>query len=405
MKQLVPIICILATRLCAQEYAQIRHVTTELNRIAAISSDSLRNADLNKFWNTLLDNNHIPLVDDDSVLFLFRGSASQVAWRGDFNNWGYKTDLPLTGTQLTGTDLWMAKASFPADARLDYKILLSDTDWILDPANPHQQWSGVGGGSPNSELRMPEWKPDPIMQPIPGAPAGALERDILLTSKVLGYQVMYSLYYPPNYKPSERYAVAYFTDGYEYLHPKLGNLEVILNNLINQNKIRPLLVVLVDHREPVNRSNNRRMMELAMNAKYLSFFTDELIPQVESKLRISTNRNKRAIIGTSMGGLTAAYFAFTRPDIFGMAGIQSPAFWFKPAIYTLCEQADEPPVKIFLTTGTINDAREGAQKMKELFEKNTCTYQYTETSQGHSWGNWRDTIDDILVYFFPPEKN
>ncbi|MCK6617894.1 MAG: hypothetical protein L6Q51_09630 [Cyclobacteriaceae bacterium] len=405
MKQLVPIICILATRLCAQEYAQIRHVTTELNRIAAISSDSLRNADLNKFWNSLLGNNQIPLVDNDSVLFLFRGSASQVAWRGDFNNWGYKTDLPLTGTQLTGTDLWMAKASFPADARLDYKILLSDTDWILDPANPHQQWSGVGGGSPNSELRMPDWKPDPITQPIPGAPAGALERDILLTSKVLGYQVMYSVYYPPGYKPSEKYAIAYFTDGYEYLHPKLGNLETILNNLIYQNKIRPLLVVLVDHREPVNRSNNRRMQELAMNAKYLSFFTDELIPQIESKLRLPANQKERAIIGTSMGGLTAAYFAFSRPDIFGMAGIQSPAFWFKPAIYTLCEQSDNPPVKIFLTTGTINDAQEGAQKMKELFEKNTCTYQYSETRQGHSWGNWRDTIDDILVYFFPPEKN
>ncbi|QOI98047.1 MAG: hypothetical protein HRU69_11375 [Flammeovirgaceae bacterium] len=403
--KLLPLVCMLTCRLFAQDYALIGHVTAELNRIAAISSDSLRNTDLNRLWNSLLNNGQIPLADKDSVLFLFRGKANQVAWRGDFNNWGYKTNYPLTGTRLRGTDLWMAKASFPKDARLDYKILLNEKDWILDPANPLQQWSGVGGGSPNSELRMPDWKPDQITQPIPGTPAGTLERDILLTSKVLGYQVMYSVYYPPNYKSSGRYAIAYFTDAYEYLHPKLGNLEVILNNLINQNKIQPLLVVLVDHREPVNRSNNRRMQELAMNDRYLSFFTDELIPLVESKLKAAPNPDERAIIGTSMGGLTAAYFAFSRPDIFGMAGIQSPAFWFKPAIYNFCEQADRPPVKIFLTTGTINDAREGAQKMKEIFDKNTCTYHYTETSQGHSWGNWRDTVDDILVYFFPSGKN
>jgi enterochelin esterase-like enzyme len=221
----------------------------------------------------------------------------------------------------------------------------------------------------------------------------------------LGYQVTYSVYYPPHYNPNEKYAIVYFTDGYEYLHERMGNLQVILNNLIDQKKIRPLIVVLVDHREPVNRSNNRRMQELAMNAKYLSFFTDEFVPQVESKLQLRATRNERAIIGTSMGGLTAAYFAFARPDVFGMAGIQSPAFWFKPAIYNFCEEASNPPVKIFLTTGTINDAREGSQKMKEIFDKNTCTYQYTETSQGHSWGNWRDTVDDILVYFFSPEKN
>lgn len=405
MRQPVIIFCLLISRVYAQDYSLIGSVTTELNRIDMLSSDSLRHADLNTLWNSLIARNSIPLVDHDSVLFLYRGPASHVAWRGDFNSWGYNATHSFTGTNLPGTDLWITKASFPADARLDYKILVNNTDWIIDPANPHQQWSGVGGGSPNSELRMQNWRPDPVTEPFPGTPLGRLERDILFTSKILGYQITYSIYYPYNYSASEKYAIAYFTDGYEYLHERMGNLQVILNNLVAQKKIRPLLVVLVDHREPVNRSNNRRMQELAMNTKYLSFFTDELVPQVESKLNLTADRKDRAIIGTSMGGLTAAYFAFARPDIFGMAGIQSPAFWFKPAIYNFCDQADNPPVKIFLTTGTINDAREGSQKMKEIFEKNTCTYQYTETSQGHSWGNWRATVDDILVYFFSPEKN
>jgi enterochelin esterase-like enzyme len=405
MKQLTILVCLLISEAYAQDYSLIGRITTGINRIAALPPDSLHQAELNTLWNSLVTGNLIPLVDQDSVLFLYRGEAGHVAWRGDFNNWGYKNSGSFSGSRVYGTDLWICKASFPADARLDYKILLNGSEWIVDPANPHQQWSGVGGGSPNSELRMPRWKPDPITEPAPGIPQGKLERDILFTSKVLGYQITYSIYYPHNYSPDEKYAIAYFTDGYEYLHERLGNVQVILNNLIAQKKIRPLIVVLVDHREPVNRSNNRRMQELAMNAKYLSFFTDEFVPQVELRLRLVATRTERAIIGTSMGGLTAAYFAFARPDIFGMTGVQSPAFWFKPAIYNFCEQADNPPVKIFLTTGTINDALEGSQKMKEIFEKNRCTYRYVEVSQGHSWGNWRDTVADILVYFFSTEKN
>ncbi|HEY8934593.1 MAG TPA: hypothetical protein VIM65_05205 [Cyclobacteriaceae bacterium] len=79
----------------------------------------------------------------------------------------------------------------------------------------------------------------------------------------------------------------------------------------------------------------------------------------------------------------------------------SPAFWFKPEIYTYCDNPKNPPVKTFLTNGTINDTQEGAHKMKDILDKNTCQYQYKEVNQGHSWGNWRDLIDDILIYFFP----
>lgn len=142
------------------------------------------------------------------------------------------------------------------------------------------------------------------------------------------------------------------------------------------------------------------MTELAMNAKYLTFFSDEFVPFMESNYSVSNDPKQRAILGTSMGGLTSAYFAFTKPGVFGMAGIQSPAFWYKTEIYQVCDNPENPPVKIFLTTGVVNDAQDGARKMRDILEKNTCAYQYSETNQGHSWGNWRDTVDDILIYFF-----
>ena len=357
--------------------------------------------DIDTRWEAFTKKVSIPYLCEDSAAFFYRGKAESVTWMGDFNGWGYDKSFMNKGTQIPHTDIWILKAAFPKDARMDYKIVVDEKTWMLDLLNPNQQWSGVGGGSPNSELCMPYWKKDPITISDVSQPHGHLEKDILINSKNLGYQITYSVYLPVGYTASQRYPVVYALDGYEYMHERMGNMTTVLDNLINQHKIQPIIVIFMDHREPVNRSNNRRMMELAMNEKYLMFFTDELIPVVEHQYPILKDRASRAILGTSMGGLTAAYFSFSKPEIFGLAGIQSPAFWFKPDIYTFCDNPKNPPLKIFMTTGIINDAQEGSRKMKTILEKNTCTYQYLEVSQGHSWGNWRDCIDDILIYFFP----
>ena len=70
-------------------------------------------------------------------------------------------------------------------------------------------------------------------------------------------------------------------------------------------------------------------------------------------------------------------------------------------IYNTCENAANPPVKIFLSAGSIYDAKEGADKMKGILDSNMCTYQFVEVNESHSWGQWRTLLDDILVYFFP----
>ncbi len=382
-----------------QDYSRYTSTLTKLTSLSA-SGDSVQ---LNQLWNSLIESNSIPLTQEDSVAFLYKGDATSVVWMGDFNGWGYDKKFNNKGIKIPNTNIWLLKTSFPKDARLDYKIILNGSDWIIDPINPNQQWSGVGGGSPNSELRMPGWKPDPLAILRVGSSRGSLEKDILFNSRDLGYQVTYNVYYPNGYSATQKYPVIYVTDGYEYLHERMGNMQTLLDNLIDQKKIQPIVAVFIDHREPVNRSNNRRMQELAMNTKYLEFFANEFVPYIESKYPVSNDPNKRAILGTSLGGLTSAYFAFTKPGVFGMAGIQSPAFWFKPEIYTVCDNAEKPPVKIYMTTGVFNDAEVGARKMKEILEKNFCAFQYSETNQGHSWGNWRDTIDDILMYFFPPK--
>lgn len=365
-----------------------------------IQNKSLQTDQVNNWWTDLNQSNLIPLIQNDSVLFLYRGNASTIEWMGDFNGWGYVKDFPNKGRKILNTDVWYLKCKFPPEARLDYKILIDGTNWIIDPINKFQQWSGVGGGSPNSELRMPLWNEDVATVAQANVPKGELIRDVLIISKSLGYQVTYSVYLPHNYKQHGPMAVAYVTDGYEYLHPQLGNMTTTLDNLIHTQKIQPVITVFVDNREPVNRANNRRMNELAMNSKYLDFFANELIPAIQAQYPVKAEAKSRAIIGTSMGGLTATYFAFTRPDLFGLAGIQSPAFYTRPQIYNLCEGNADVQLKVSMTTGLINDTSTDSRKMSEILKASSYVYQYREVNEGHSWGNWRRLVDDILIDLF-----
>ena len=371
-----------------QNYAQIPSSVHGLQQAfeQTTSVDSL--------WNDLKKSNRIPFVVGDSVAFLYRGEVKSVEWIGDFNAWGSDKKFDNKGRKLA-TNIWILKAAFPKDARFDYKIVLDYRTWILDPDNPHHQWSGVGA---NSELRMPDWKEDPTLEERDNIGHGKLKNEILFQSKALGYQITYSVYLPHGHHG--HLPTIYVTDGFEYIHPKMGNMVTTLDNLIAEKKIHPVIAIFIDHREPVNRSNNRRMDELAMNEKYLKFFTEEFIPMVERTYPVAKGRENRAILGTSMGGLTSAYFVFAKPEVFAMAGIQSPAFWTKPQIYSLCDSMANSKTKISMTSGTYNDANESARKMKTILENNSCVYTYRETNEGHSWGNWRNLIDDILIDFF-----
>lgn len=370
-----------------------------LYEYSLLADSTERITKVEEWWKSLRQAQHIPLVIGDSVAFLFKGSAKTVEWIGDFNGWGYNHSYNNKGKQIHGTGIWIFKASFPKDTRLDYKIMLNGTQQILDPENRYQQWSGVGGGSPNSELRMPDWREDPLHQIQSGIEKGKVITDILFNSKVLGYQLMFNIYLPAGYEKTGKLPALYVTDGYEYMHPRLGNMITILDNLYADKKIKSALYIFIDHREPVNRSNNKRMEELAMNEAYYDFFTKEFIPHIESLYPVLSDPTHRGILGESMGGLTAAYFAFVKPGVFGMAGIQSPAFRARPQIYSICDNPQQP-IKVSMTSGLISDASEASRKMKSILENNACVYKYREVNDGHSWGNWRNLIDDILLDFF-----
>ncbi len=388
---LIPFLC-LASSTNAQTPQIFAKTIKQLRSFA--QKDSLRvQSAVNKWWEERKKLGQVPLTSSDSSIFLYRGTATSVLWAGDFNGWGSKP-APTQGKRIRNTDIWIAPCTFPSKARLDYKIILNGKDWILDPVNPNQQYSGVGGGSPNSEIRMPAWKRSPDQIPGEKTPRGLVSQHTIWSQK-LGYEVDYQVYLPAGHIAVAALPVLYVFDGNEYNDPRLGNMATSLDNLIASGSIVPMAIVFIDAREHANKSNNRRTTELSLNEDFLAFVTDELIPAVGDK-----NAEARGILGTSLGGLSAAFFALSKPAVFPRVACQSPAYWYKPEIFGYVEKEIRPPLRAYISAGTFFDGAPEAKRMVEQLQKHGHSVKFTEVPEGHSWGNWRNLLSELLIELY-----
>lgn len=364
-----------------------------LTVITTLTDATTRNARITKFITQLKGQNQIPFKIGNQVAFLYRGSAAKVEVAGDFTEgWGKAYAFSKVGI----SDLWIYETTFPTDARLDYKLIVGG-NWILDPNNPFVQMSGFGN---NSEVRMPDYVPSEWVKLKSGITRGKFGVNTKITSSNLGYAVNYRVYTPAGYDTLTNLPVIYVTDGHEYADDQMGSMIIVLDNMIALKKIKPVMAVFIDPRNP-STGDNRRMSEYNCNPKFTSFVCDELVPVIDSGWKTNASPESRCILGTSMGGLNSAWFGGTRHDKFRLIGINSPAFWYNAAVYEPYK-GDKLPLKIFMSTGVIFDTQNEARGLESgCFRPLGYDYTYMEVNEGHSWGNWRALLDDVLLFFWP----
>lgn len=228
-----------------------------------------------------------------------------------------------------------------------------------------------------------------------GSNVSAAEEHII-KSKILGYNIRYWVHVPAgNY---QNLPVLFMTDGQGYMGN--GNMIKTSTSLINEGKVAPHLLVFVDAVNPDNPSQNRRNQQFLCNAKYLKFYQEELVPEIDSMYPTDKSRETRGILGLSFGGLNAMYFGLNGSEVFGKVGIQSPAPHPCPDIYTEFAKAGKLPLDIFLSTGTVNDKAGATRRFKAILERNGYQFEYLEVAEGHNWRNWKPMLDDILIYFY-----
>lgn len=225
-----------------------------------------------------------------------------------------------------------------------------------------------------------------------------LSDNIRITSKHLNYDLQYRIYLPEPEHLSQPVPVIYFTDGHQYIHH--ANTVSVLNQLINSKKISPVIAVFIDPRDPDNYAINRRNEQFFCNQKYIDFVNEELIQLIDNTYNTINNSQKRLMWGVSFGGLNAACFGLLSHHTFRNFAIQSPALHPIANINDIYKQNPPPPLKVYLSTGTINDDEQTSQTFKRTLKSLGHQVKFKTTKQGHNWRNWTPMIDNILLYFF-----
>lgn len=382
-------------------FKSFREFRTKLDSVCSIADEVKRAYAVVEFFDTLAAHKSIPFAFRDTVALTYRGNATSVVWAGDFNGWS-PTIGNFNGAKVGLSNVWLCVKSFPPTARLDYKIIVNNS-WITDPENPNRQYSGVG--TYNSELRMPGWVYPKETLYNDKTLIGNLSDNFSIDSKQLGYKIYYKVYTPNEYDKMSKLPTIYVTDGHEYSDERLGSMINVLNNLIHEKKIKPVIAVFIDPRSSSGGGTNRRGSEYTINKKFADFVADELVSKIDVDYKTEKNADSRAILGTSLGGLNSAYFGVYRSDVFRLIGIHSPAFQANKQIYDLYTNATKLPLKIFMSTGTIYDTQSNALQMKSILDSKGYEYNYIEVPEGHSWGNWRSLLDEPLIYFFKNDNS
>jgi predicted alpha/beta superfamily hydrolase len=88
--------------------------------------------------------------------------------------------------------------------------------------------------------------------------------------------------------------------------------------------------------------------------RYLAFVAETVKPLVDASFRTRPERSHTVIAGSSLGGLISLYGLYRYADVFGAAGVLSPALWFAGgAILRFVEElADLSVGRIHLDVGT-----------------------------------------------------
>ena len=84
---------------------------------------------------------------------------------------------------------------------------------------------------------------------------------------------------------------------------------------------------------------------------YVEFLVKNLKPYIDSKFRTKKGREYTYIAGSSMGGLISEYAILTYPEVFGAAGIFSPAFWIAPFIFEEASKSESNVLSRFYMYG------------------------------------------------------
>jgi len=252
--------------------------------------------------------------------------------------------------------------------------------------------------------------------------------NLTMNSEILNMDRNYAIYLPPDYETSSRsYPVLYLLHGLgddQTGWIQFGEVKKIADNAIINGDATPMIIVMPD-------ANTGEVGYFNIPSKdwmYEDFFFNELMPHVESKYRIKSDKRFRAISGLSMGGGGTLTYALHRPDLFSAAAPLSSAtgstdveeslkrirrygFEFTRAEMQSLLKANHPlelikdiplnklnSVRWYIDCGDDDYLFEDNSLLHIAFTKRGINHEYRVRDGAHTWTYWRESLPTVLEF-------
>jgi len=236
-------------------------------------------------------------------------------------------------------------------------------------------------------------------------------------SKALGTDRNAIVYTPPDYeKSSTRYPVLYLLHGageIETSWTERGHAHVILDNLIADGKLKPLVVVM-PFGYAFARAAAAIRVDAAENKQQREGFTrdllEDVIPMIDRSFRVYADRDHRAIAGLSLGGAQSLAIGLSHTDLFSrVAGFSSaigaatnPETGGVNFDTVLADAAhiNRQLKLLWIGCGTEDPLFEANTAFADLLSKHKIEHIFRVTGGAHTYAVWQRYLNEVAPMLF-----
>jgi predicted alpha/beta superfamily hydrolase len=193
------------------------------------------------------------------------------------------------------------------------------------------------------DVKIPGWKDDYPDKPKPfTATAQVKLLDSVFAVPQLNTTRRIWIYLPKSYavQKGKNYPVLYMNDGQNIFNERTAangewGVDEALDSLQKQTGKECIVVGIDNSSRRMNEYNpyNNDQFGKGDGDAYVRFIAETLKPFIDKQYRTLKGPKFTAIAGSSMGGVISEYAVLKYPQVFGAAGVFSPAFQVAPQLY------------------------------------------------------------------------
>jgi enterochelin esterase-like enzyme len=242
-------------------------------------------------------------------------------------------------------------------------------------------------------------------KPREGIERGKLER-VDYDSKTVGVKRWMQVYTPPGYSKDKKYPVLYLLHGIggnENEWRRGGHPEVILDNVIAEKKATPMIIVMPNGRaQPDDRPGPNAMQTAPAFGRFDQDLLGSLIPSIEAKYSVKSDRESRALAGLSMGGGQSLNFGLANLDTFAWIGGFSSAPNTKPAAELVPnpEKAKTQLKLLWISCGNKDGLIRISQGVHAYLKEKNVPHIWHVDEHAHDFQHWKKALYNFSQLIF-----